>query len=87
MPNTPSAKKSLRQSAKRRLVNVSKKKGLKQAIKEYRNMIADKKIDDAAKFLPTVYKKLDKSVKTNLIKKNTASRLKSRLTKSLSKNK
>jgi len=38
-------------------------------------------IDEAKNLLPQVYKILDKAAKTNLIKKNTASRRKSRITK------
>jgi len=44
-----------------------------------------KKIEEARKLLPRVYKLLDKAAKTGLIKKNTASRKKSRITKLISK--
>jgi small subunit ribosomal protein S20 len=42
-------------------------------------------IEEARKLLPQVYKLLDKAAKTGLIKKNTAARKKSRITKSISK--
>jgi len=42
-------------------------------------------IEEARKLLPRVYKLLDKAAKTGLIKKNTASRKKSRITKLISK--
>lgn len=78
MPITQSAKKALRQSAARREKNVKRKKALKDVIKEYRKLSVSKK-EEAQKMLPTVFKALDKAAKVNLIKKNKASRLKSRL--------
>ncbi len=84
MPITKSAKKALRQSEKRRKVNKQKKKELKGVVKEYKKLVGAKDIKKAQEKLPMVYKKLDKAAKTNLIKKNKASRLKSRLSKKLS---
>ncbi len=84
MPITKSAKKALRQSEKRRKVNKQKKKELKIVVKEYKKLVEAKDIKKAQEKLPMVYKKLDKAAKTNLIKKNKASRLKSRLSKKLS---
>ncbi|MBI5401330.1 30S ribosomal protein S20 [Candidatus Wolfebacteria bacterium] len=83
MPRTKSAKKAMRQSAKRREVNIKRKTDLKMVIKKYKNLLAEGKKEEAAKLLPQVYKKLDKSAKVNLINKNKASRLKSKLTKKL----
>lgn len=80
MPKIKSAKKALRQSIKRRKVNMKRKDDLKVAIKEYKNLLASDK-EKAKTYLSQVYKKLDKSAKVNLIKKNKASRLKSRLSK------
>ena len=81
MPILKSAKKALRQNTKRREINSKKRAALKSVIKKYRKMVVAGKKDEAKTYLPTVYKNLDKSTKVNLIKKNTASRLKSRLTK------
>ena len=78
MPITKSAKKALRQSAKRRIENLFKAKALKAAIKDYKKA-------PSAKSLSLVYKQLDKTAKTNVIPKNKASRLKSRLSKILAK--
>ncbi|MEK7149835.1 MAG: 30S ribosomal protein S20 [Patescibacteria group bacterium] len=83
MPRTKSAKKAMRQSAKRREINIKRKTELKTVIKKYKNLIAEGKKEEAIKLLPQVYKKLDKSAKVNLINKNKVSRLKSRLTKKL----
>lgn len=85
MPKIKSAKKALRQNIKRRAKNIKRKAALKTAIKKARKLIAAKQIDEAKKFLPKVYKILDKSAKNNTIKKNAASRMKSRITKALNK--
>ena len=42
-------------------------------------------IEEARKLLPQVYKLLDKAAKSGLIKKNTASRKKSRIAKAISR--
>jgi len=83
MPNTKSAIKALRQDKRRHAHNLSKKKVLKNTIRQYRKLTDSQKIEEAQKLLPTLYKKIDKAAKTNLIKKNKAARLKSRLSKKL----
>lgn len=85
MPITKSAKKALRQSKGRHERNLKRSRHLKGEIKALKKLLAAKDKKAAAAYLPKVYKALDKSVKTNLIKKNTASRLKSRLTKVVNK--
>jgi len=80
-PITKSAKKALRQSKKRRIKNLQKKEIIKSLFKKVKGLISQKKIEEAKKLLPEIYKLLDKGVKTGLIKKNTASRKKSRITK------
>lgn len=81
MPIKKSAKKALRQSKKRRAQNLRKKKKIKDLTKEIRNLISQKKIKEAKALLPQIYKILDKAAKVGTIKKNTASRKKSRITK------
>ena len=78
---TKSAQKAYRQNIKRRAHNNGQKIAFKKLIKEYKKLVAAKDLKKAAEKLPLVYKALDKAAKTNLLKKNTASRLKSRLTK------
>ncbi len=82
MPVTKSVKKALRQSIRRHRINIKRKISLKTVIKQYKKLL-EINIERAKKYLPEVYKKLDKSAKVNLIKKNKASRLKSRLAKKL----
>ena len=83
-PVTKSAKKALRQSLKRKARNLQKKKKIKDLLKEVRNLIFQKKVEEAKKLLPQIYKLLDKAAKAGLIKKNAASRKKSRITKLIS---
>jgi len=85
MPITKSAKKALRQSQKRRARNIQRKRKIKDLIKEVRNLVSQKKMEEAKKLLPQLYKALDKAAKTGVIKKNTASRKKSRVTKLVNK--
>ncbi len=84
MPITKSAQKALRQSEKRRKLNNMYRKNMKALIKKARALIAEKKTEEVKKLLPQIYKVLDKAAKTNVIKKNTASRKKSRITKAIS---
>ena len=83
MPIIKSAKKALRQNIRRRKINAKKKTELKSVIKQFKKLVIEGKKEEAQKYLSQVYKKLDKSAKINLIKKNKASRIKSRLSKKL----
>ena len=85
MPITKSAKKALRQSLRRRARNIRKKQKTKNLLKEVKILVSQKKTEEAKKLLPQIYKALDKSAKIGLIKKNTASRKKSRITRSINK--
>jgi len=84
MPNTESVKKSLRQSQRHRARNLSQKKTLKEVIRNFKKAVESKPAE-ATKMLSDVYKKLDKAAKKNIIKKNTANRLKSRLTQRITR--
>lgn len=81
MPITHSARKALRQSERRRVRNVSQMRAVSRVVKEYKQLVAGGKIGEASSYLPAVQKALDTASKVKLIKKNTASRLKSRLVK------
>jgi len=84
MPITKSAKKALRQNKRRRVKNIKLKTKIKDLLKEERFLISQKKNKEAKELLSQVYKTLDKAAKVGLIKKNTASRRKSRMTKMVS---
>ncbi len=85
MPQSKSAKKSLRQSEKKRLLNRRYKNKMKRLIKEFKLLLKEGKKATAEKLLPQVYKAIDKAAKKNIIKKGNASRKKSRLTAALNK--
>ena len=79
MPITQSAKKALRSSKRKRQFNIAKKELINKAIKQVKKLVSEKKLKEAQALMPQVQKILDKSVKTGLLKKNTASRKKSRI--------
>jgi len=54
---------------------------MRKILKEVRSLVTLKNKEEALKMLPKVYKVIDKAAKTNVIKYNTASRKKSRITK------
>ena len=81
MAITKSAKKAIRQSATKRDRNIVYKNNIKKLLKEFKSLILAQKNDEAKKILPQIYKALDKAAKVGVIKKNNASRRKSRLTK------
>ena len=83
MPRTKSAKKALRQSVRRRVRNIEGANNLKAAIKNYKKLLLEGKLQEAEKSLSSVYKLLDKSANKNLIKKNKSSRMKSRFSRQL----
>jgi small subunit ribosomal protein S20 len=85
MPITTSAKKAVRQNARRRKGNIIYKKNIKSLMKDIKSLVSQKKNADALKLLPQIYKALDKAAKRGVIKKNNASRNKERITKLINK--
>ena len=78
MAHHKSAKKRIRQSEKRRLRNRFKKVTMRTGIKKLR-LTTDK--DEATELLPQVVGSIDRAAKSNIIHKNTAGNMKSKLTK------
>lgn len=78
MAITSSAKKAHRASLKKHVFNVRRKRALSSATKDARKELS-------ADSLSKAYQAIDKAAKRGLIKKNTASRKKSRLAKALAK--
>ena len=85
MPNTKSAIKAMRGSARKRAINLVTIGKYKDAVKSVRKQVAAKSKDGALKALGLAYKQLDKAAKKHVIHKNKAARLKSRLAKALAK--
>lgn len=56
---------------------------MKELVKQFRALISGNKKEEAKSLLSQVYKAIDKAAKRGVIKKNTADRKKSRLTKAL----
>jgi len=82
MPNKKSAVKELRKSAKRAIRNYKIKKTIREAIKDSKKLLEAKEKSAIDKVKEAI-KVLDKAASKKVIKKNTASRKKSRLMKKL----
>lgn len=76
MPNSPSAKKTLRQSKKRVARNIGYKKKVKTVAKSISALLAENKQQEAVELLPSFYKAVDKAHKHHILHKNTAARRK-----------
>ena len=82
MPNLQNAKKALRVSTRKRVLNDKRRKAMKDTIKDVKVLVgAEKKI--IVESLSKAYKAIDKAAKRGIIKTNTANRRKSRLAKAL----
>ena len=81
MPHTSSAKKSLRQIAKRRTRNRAVKKGIKDQIKQFTVAVKSGPVDKLGEELKLASKKLDKAAAKRVLHPNTVARRKSRLAK------
>jgi len=85
MPITKSAKKELRKSKKRRLINKTVKLGVKKLVKDSKKLIEAKEVEKANELIRKSIKAIDKAVKKGVLKKNTGNRKKSRLMKKYNK--
>jgi small subunit ribosomal protein S20 len=83
MPRIKSAKKALRQNVRHRTRNRARKSHIKIEIKNFRKLIGEKKLTEAAAAFPNVMQAVDKVAKSGYIKKGKANRIKSRLAKKL----
>lgn len=85
MPIIKSAKKALRASKRKKIYNDRRKDALKDAVKEVKKLVAEKKIKEAEAAIAKAYQAIDKGAKRGVIKKNAANRKKSRLVKAIKK--
>lgn len=81
MPITTSAKKALRGSLRKKTQNDRTKKKMKEVIKGIEKLVLAKDSASAKKQLSIAYSVIDKAAKKGVIKKNNASRKKSRLSR------
>jgi len=77
VPITKSAKKALRQSKTRRVRNLYRINAYKDAIKQFKKLVAAKQLKEAGEKLSALYQSVDKAAKRGVIKPNKAARLKS----------
>lgn len=85
MPNSSSAKKSLRQNKKRRLRNRSQRTALRNVLKKARAAAAQDDAESTEKAFRLAVKRLDQAAAKKLIHRNNAARTKSRLAKLVQK--
>jgi small subunit ribosomal protein S20 len=85
MPNTKSAERRMRGSARKHARKHSAKQRLHTLEKTYLALVATGKKDEAAKALRDVSSAFDKAAKTGAVHRSTADRKKSRLAVRLAK--
>ena len=83
MPTTASAIRRTKRTKSQTTVNRMRKSKYKSAVKQMSNYISSGKFKEAQDFLPKFHSQLMKIAKTGVIKKETASRKISRITKKI----
>ncbi len=82
MPITKSAKKAVRGSLRKKLVNDRRIRAMKDIMKKVEKLAKTNKAE-AVKMLSSAFQAIDKAAKGKVIKRNTAARKKSRLARLL----
>ena len=82
MPQRRTAIKDLRKSHTKHMRNLDIRTDLKKTLKSFVSAVKEKKAE-SKDLLKTLYKKLDKAAKRNIMHKKTAARRKSRFAKLL----
>ncbi len=85
MPTTKSAEKRLRQNERRRNRNRSARSELRTLMRQVREASTAKNVELADKMFRQACKRLDQATARGILKKNTASRSKSRLSLAVKK--
>jgi ribosomal protein S20 len=80
MANTSSAKKAARASLRKRIFNERRKRAMKSGVKDFRKLVATSG-KGAAPSLSSVFQAIDKASKRGIIRRGTADRMKSKLSK------
>jgi small subunit ribosomal protein S20 len=78
MANRRQSIKKIRVDKRRHAVNLAVRTELKSVTRKVRELLSAKKKTEAEKAVRTLFSKLDKAVKKNILHRNRASRLKSR---------
>ncbi len=85
MANSKSAKKRVLVAERNRVRNQAVKTRVKTMVKKVLSEVEDASLENAKVALSVAYKELDKAVSKGILKKNTASRKKSRLAAKVNK--
>lgn len=85
MAHSLSAKKRIRQNAKRRTINRARKSQIKTQIKHFQAALDSGDVEAAGEQYRLVARKLDETAATSTMHKKTAARKKSRLARELNK--
>ncbi|HOK65974.1 MAG TPA: 30S ribosomal protein S20 [Anaerohalosphaeraceae bacterium] len=83
MAHSLSAKKRVRQNAKRRAINRARKSAIKTQTKKFLAALTAGNVETAQQEFKTLVRKLDKVASTSTMHKNTAARIKSRMARRL----
>ena len=83
MPTHLSALKQMRRTQKQTLINRRNKGVLRTSLRSIRQLLDQEDPEKAQRQMPLALSRIDRAVHKGVIHKNTASRLKSRLTKRL----
>ncbi len=83
MAHSLSAKKRIRQNEKRNVINRARKSMIKTQMKHFETALESGDPSTAAEQLKILTRRLDKIAATSTMHKNTAARIKSRMTKRL----
>ncbi len=85
MAHSLSAKKRIRQNAKRRVINRARKSIVKTQIKHFETALSAGDLEKAGEQFKLLTQRLDKVAATSTMHKNTAGRIKSRMARRLNK--
>ncbi len=83
MPHSASAKKRVRQNEKRRIYNKSLKSEIKTRSKTLAEAVEAKDVEKSKALFRVVVSKIDKARKNNILHRNKAARLESKLARLL----
>lgn len=83
MANTFSSLKRVRVEARREVINRNRKSRLRSQIRTMRRLLAGKDPNAASSAVPQTFSLIDRSARWGIIKKNTAARYKSRISRRL----
>jgi small subunit ribosomal protein S20 len=85
MAITKGAKKAVRSSERKRVYNIRTVGTMRDVVKDIKKAIVAGNGAEAKTMLPSAYKAIDKAAKRGVIKDNTASRKKARLSAAIKK--